>query len=246
MGTRTSTGAAGIAMQGMTSLVLVPGLLCNELLWAHQLDALQAHAIVTISDLTAQATITDMAAAILRNAPPRFCLAGFSMGSWVALEIMELAPDRVEKLALLSATHGGLLPATAVAIEHSIGTIEQQGLDAYLDAAYPTYVAPSRASDAPLKACFVSMARAVGAKAGLQQMRALLAVTSPYPNLGKIRCPTILIGGQEDHRTTPEAHEKLAAEIPGAVLTLIQNSGHFTPLEAPDEVRRLLERWLAP
>jgi pimeloyl-ACP methyl ester carboxylesterase len=246
MGIRTSTGAAGTAMESMTSLVLVPGLLCNELLWAHQLDALQAHAIVTIPDLTAQATITDMAAAILRDAPPRFCLAGFSMGAWVALEIMELAPDRVERLALLSATHGGLLPATAAAIEHSIGIVEQEGLDAYLDAAYPNYVAPPRASDATLKACFVSMAHAVGAKAGLRQMRALLAVTDPYPNLGKIRCPTILIGGRDDHRTTPSAHERLAAEIPAAILTLVEDSGHFTPLEAPDEVRSLLTRWLVP
>ncbi len=45
--------------------------------------------------------LAGMARRILADAPRRFCLAGISMGGMVALEIMRLAPERVQALALV-------------------------------------------------------------------------------------------------------------------------------------------------
>ena len=39
--------------------------------------------------------------AVLADAPPRFALAGLSMGGIVAMEVLRQAPARVERLALL-------------------------------------------------------------------------------------------------------------------------------------------------
>jgi len=228
----------------MRSLVLVPGLLCNRLLWADQITALGRYADICVGDLTTQETIPQMAAAVLDSAPERFSLAGFSLGGAVALEIMEVASQRVERLALLSTTHGGLLPPTERSIRQAIETIAQGGFDSYLEAVYPAYFAAQRDTDPILKRSFMEMAHAVGPAAGLRQMRALLAVQGPFPKLGELRCPTIIIGGREDKRTTPEAHETLAREIPGSELILIDDAAHFTPLERPKQVTAALERWL--
>jgi pimeloyl-ACP methyl ester carboxylesterase len=199
-----------------------------------------------VADLTHQSTIAEMAATVLQTAPPCFSLAGFSLGSQVALEIMRTAKSRVQRLALLSATHGGLLPPVQVAIRQAIATIEHGGFQQYLDAVYPSYVAAHRAGDPVLKRAFMEMALAVGPDAGMRQMRALLAITAPFSELNQIACRTLIVGGREDHRTPPAAHQALAQEIPGAELVLIDNAAHFTPIEQPGPVTWLLERWITP
>lgn len=229
----------------MPALILIPGLLCDQALWQFQMPELARHAEISVADITKQSTITEMATEVLRTAPEHFSLAGFSLGSQVALEIMRLGPDRVHRLALLSATRGGLPPAVASAIGRAVASLERGEFDQYLDEAYPTYVAPQQAGKAELKRLFVDMAHRVGVHAGIRQMRALQAITSPFTHLEHIRCPTVIIGGRDDVRITPAAHELLAREISGAELAMIDGAGHFTPLEQPDEVTAVLRRWLS-
>jgi len=228
----------------MTPLILVPGLLCDRRLWSHQIAGLADQAEISVADITQQSTLAKMAATVLASAPERFSLAGFSLGSQVALEIMQTAGERVERLALLSATRGGLLPPSVIAFRKAIGVIEQGGFQQYLDSFYPMYVAERRVNDAALKATFMDMAHAVGPEVGLRQIRVLMSITRPFAKLDQIRCPTFVIGGREDRRTTPAAHETLAREIPGAELVMIDDSGHFTTLEQPERVTRTLRQWL--
>lgn len=229
----------------MPNLILIPGLLCDQRLWRAQIDALAEMADIAVADITTQSTLTGMAADILKTAPARFSLAGFSLGSQVALEIMRAAHDRVDRLALLSATHGGLPPAVANVVRHAVARLEQGRFDEYLEEIYPTYVAPRRAQDAELKSIFISMAHAVGVQAGLRQMKALLAITKPFTGLEQISRPVLIVGGEEDHRIAPTDHQLLAQEIPGAELVIIKDAGHFTPIEQPDQVTAVLRHWLS-
>lgn len=229
----------------MTSIVLIPGLLCNQDLWRSQVAVLGRHGDIMVADLTTQATIFEMASAVLEAAPEHFSLAGFSLGSQVALEIMGIAGERVERLALLSATHGGLLPPVEKAIRHAIELIEGGDFDAYLEGAYPTYVSASRTSDPVVKRCFMDMANAVGKDTGLRQMRALLEIKSPFSVLGQIRCPTLILGGRNDRRTTPAAHQGLAKEIRRSQLVIVDDAAHFTLLEQPAVVAGWMESWVS-
>lgn len=228
----------------MRLLVLIPGLLCDRRLWSEQIATLASYANIIIPDITEQSTISEMAAAVLDHSPEHFSLVGFSLGSQVALEIMQRSGQRVERLALLSATHRGLLPAAEAAIRRAVELIERQSLDFYLEEAYPTYVAPHRVQDESLKRIFVDMAHSVGQEAGVRQMRALLAIKTPFLNLDRIHCPTLILGGSEDRRTTPEAHQLLSQEIPDSELRIIADAGHFTPIEKPRIVAEVLQQWL--
>jgi pimeloyl-ACP methyl ester carboxylesterase len=228
----------------MRSLVLIPGLLCDRRLWSEQIATLSECAEITVADITKHATIAEMGVAVREQCPRRFCLAGFSLGSQVALEIMRTCPERVERLALLSATHGGLLPMVEAAIRRAIEMVEREGLDCYLEQAYPSYVAPARTHDERLKRIFVEMGQRVGKDAGLRQMHALLSIKAPFGGLNQIGCPTLILGGREDRRTTPEAHRLLNEEIPGSQLVIVEGAGHFTPLEQPRAVAEALRTWM--
>src|ERR1019366_536693 len=82
-------------------IVLVPGLNCSARLYAEQIPALWRFGPVTVADHTRDDSIPAIAGRILAAAPPRFALAGLSMGGYIALDIMRQAPGRVVKLALL-------------------------------------------------------------------------------------------------------------------------------------------------
>jgi pimeloyl-ACP methyl ester carboxylesterase len=228
----------------MSSLILIPGLLCNRRMWSGQIAGLARYADITVADITQQRTITEMAEAVLEISPDHFSLVGFSLGSQVALEIMRLSKARVDRLALLSATRGGLLPSVEVAILRAVNLIGQGDFDQYLETAYSSYFAGQHAHNLLLKSCFFDMAHAVGSEAGLRQMRALLAIGAPFENLSQIRCRTVIVGGRDDVRTTPAAHEALAKEIPGSNLMIIDNAAHFTPLEQGEVVTSVLQDWM--
>jgi pimeloyl-ACP methyl ester carboxylesterase len=229
----------------MRKLLLIPGLLCDARLWREQIHGLAEGFSVTVADLTRGESIHEMADNVLAHAPQRFSLAGFSLGGQVALEMVRLAGERVERLALLSTTAGGVLPEVRTAIENAVSTIEQGCFDQYLQDAYSSCVHACRARDHVLRSTFLAMAQAVGPQAAVRQMRALLSVRKPFAHLDRIDCPTAIIAGEEDRRTTPAAHLELALSIRGSVLTMISDCGHFTPLEQPDSVTRALAAWLA-
>jgi len=81
--------------------VLIPGLGTTPLLYSHQIPALWEFGPVMVANQTRQSSMGAIAHDILAHAPPRFALAGLSMGGYIAFEIMRQAPDRVLKLALL-------------------------------------------------------------------------------------------------------------------------------------------------
>ena len=84
----------------MIPLILIPGMMCDARMWGGIPAALHprpvAHALPTGAE-----TMADLARAVLADAPPRFALAGLSMGGIVAMEVLRQATDRVERLALL-------------------------------------------------------------------------------------------------------------------------------------------------
>src|SRR5213596_3768314 len=83
------------------SVVLIPGLNCSARLYAEQIPALWRFGPVQVADHTRADSMDAIAADILAHAPPRFALAGLSMGGYVALRMQRQAPSRVSKLALL-------------------------------------------------------------------------------------------------------------------------------------------------
>ena len=88
-------------MTGKTPLVLVPGLLNDANLWSAQIGGLGDIAAMQVADHTRFDSLDAIARSVLAAAPVRFALAGLSMGGYIALAILRLAPLRVTRLALL-------------------------------------------------------------------------------------------------------------------------------------------------
>ena len=228
-----------------TALVLVPGLLCDERLWRHQARGLADLADpILIPDVTGHDSVEGMARDVLEAAPGRFALAGLSMGGYVALEIVRQAPERVEALALLDTS---ARPDTPEGTQTRLALIEmaREGrFDEVWRTLLPKIVHPDRVEDPDLVAAVEGMARSVGPEAFERQERAIIGRPDSRGDLPGISCPTLVLCGREDTLTPPPLHEELADGIPGAILRLVDRSGHLSTLERPREVTDAMREWL--
>jgi pimeloyl-ACP methyl ester carboxylesterase len=77
-----------------------------------------------------------------------------------------------------------------------------------------------------------------------RQIQALLNRPNLVPRLAGITCPTLVMVGRQDRWSPLAQHEEMAAGIPNAELVVIEDSGHMTLLEQPEQVSDALLRWL--
>lgn len=233
-------------------LVLLPGLLCDAALWEPQIAALgdrEGDVVYGffVADFTTQSTMQEMAASVLRDVPfERFTLAGLSMGGYVAQEIMRQAPQRVTRLALLDTRARPELPEETVR-RRALMELAQtgKGFTPVTNRMLPLMLHPSRVKEAPLVGVIRDMANRVGLEAYLRQQEAVIARPDFRPNLANIKCPTLVLCGREDQLTPLENSEEMAAAIPGAKLVVVEECGHMSTLERPEQVNRELQKWLA-
>ena len=225
-------------------LVLLPGLLCDQLLFAPQLPALASLRQVLIPDLTQDDSIEGMARRVLDTAPDRFALAGLSMGGYVALEIMRLAPGRVSRLALLDTRARSDTPEETARRQGLLELSAKGEFRGVTPRLLPLLIHPDRLADDALTGVVMAMAEAVGREGFFRQQQALIAREDRRDLLGTIAVPTLVLCGREDALTPLAMHLELAAAIREATLVVIPNCGHLAPLERPQPVTRQLLGWL--
>ena len=225
-------------------IVLVPGLGCSARLYGEQIPYLWRFGPVTIADHTRDDSMAAIARRILAAAPHRFALAGLSMGGYIALEIMWHAPERVAKLALLDTGARAEAPEQTKRRKVAIELAENGRYAEVVDVVFPLYVHRKRHNDAALKQIVRDMAEDMGAEAFLRQQHAIIHRQDARPGLGAIKCPTLVLVGEDDQATPLELSREISASIAGSRLTIIPESGHLSTLEQPDRVTAALIDWM--
>lgn len=233
----------------VATLVLIPGLLCDEFVWSEQCRELATHANVWVPDHGSIDSLTDMASAVLRDAPAeRFALAGHSMGGRVALEVLRLAPHRVQRLALLdtgwlpfpAGTQGEEERASRLAL---LENARQLGMEA-MGRQWARGMVQPAVLDTPLFEAIIEMIKRKTPEIFAAQIRALLARPDASAQLLAIDCPTLVLCGRQDSWSPLSQHLQMAAIIRGAQLRIIENSGHMSTLEQPQAVTAAILEWL--
>lgn len=226
-------------------LLLLPGLLNDRRVFAPQIAALEPAVEIVVADLTGADTIGALAAGVLAASPPRFALAGFSMGGYVAFEILRQAPERVARLALLDTQARPDAPEQTARREALIGLAAIGKFKGVTPSLLPQLVHPSRLGDRAVVDPILAMAASVGRDGFVRQQRAIMGRADSRPLLPAIRMPVLVLCGREDRPTPLEASVEMAEAIPGATLAVVDECGHMAPLERPAAVTAALAGWLA-
>jgi len=209
-------------------LVLLPAMGCDGQLWARQVVDLGDIAHPELGDLTVDDTLEAMAARVLAHAPPRFAVAGVSLGGYVALEMIRQARDRVTRVALF---------ATRASMQVRPRSVREQGTLATAPHADPML---SGLVSGPVQA----MAERVGSHVFERQQRALLARPDIAAAINAVRVPALVAVGDRDRICLPDDARALAGRIPAARFHVLRHCGHLAPIERPGEVTMLLRAWM--
>jgi pimeloyl-ACP methyl ester carboxylesterase len=231
-------------MASSLPLVLVPGLLCSARLYGPQIEVLWPLGPVMVAEHKRDDTIGAVAARILAEAPPRFALAGLSYGGYLAFELMRQAPERIERLALLDTSARPDTPEQTAARYAFVEMAEGGRFPEVVETLTPRFLQPSRREEPALKAILHAMAADTGAEAFVRQEKAIISRPDSRPYLGAIKCPTLVLTGDNDDLTTPEMAREIAGAIHGARLTIVTDCGHLSTLEQPAAVNAALAEWL--
>ncbi|MFZ2066516.1 MAG: alpha/beta fold hydrolase [Xanthobacteraceae bacterium] len=225
-------------------IILVPGLNCSARLYAEQIPVLWQFGPVTVADHRRDNSMAAIAQRILAGAPPRFAVAGLSMGGYIAFEIVRQAPSRVAKLALLDTGPGAEVPERTAQRKPLIQLAQQGRFAEVTEDQFPWLVHRRRHSDVTLKAAVRAMNKDTGPEAYIRQQQAIMARPDSRPGLKAIVCPTLVLVGDDDRLTPPELSHEMAKAIPGAHLVVVPDSGHLSTMEQPQAVNVALVEWL--
>ena len=228
----------------MTPLVLLPGMMCDERLFASQINELSKRREVHFAKITDHETISELASDVLNNAPPVFALAGLSMGGIVAMEIVSQAPERVERLALLDTNPLAELPDVLKRRGPQIDAIKNGQLKEIIrDEMKPNYLFDGVRKTEILKLC-MDMALDIGPDAFIRQSIALRDRVDQKNTLGSYKRPALVLCGRHDVLCPLERHELMHNLLENSKLEIIEDAGHLPTLEQPKITTMALASWL--
>ena len=218
-------------------LVWLPGTLCDERVFGDlpgSLDQPARH--VRLSDF---ARVEEAAEAILETLPQTFVPIGFSLGGFVALELLRRAPERVAGLVLLSGNAHPDVPAIAATRRDEVSYVREKGMSALIDRLWPRLVGPASREDAELRRLLIAMAEGIGADGLARQAEMNITRPDLRATAAQASVPLLVVAGAEDRLCPPERYAAAAEGVAGSLET-ISNAGHFLPLEAPEALAPLI------
>lgn len=226
------------------TILLLPGLLCDASVWTAQMEALRPHAHVLVADFSQHDSLDAMARSALAMVEGPIIAIGHSMGARAAMEMVHLAPERIEKLALIDTGIDSRRDGEEAKRQVLVDLAYTEGMEALADRWLPPMVHADRVEDQALLAPMKAMVMRATAEQHQRQIQALLNRPNLVPRLAGIACPALVMVGRQDRWSPLAQHEEMAATIPNAELVVIEDSGHMTLLEQPEQVSNALLRWL--
>ena len=124
--------------------------------------------------------------------------------------------------------------------------LKARGVGAVADDLMPKLLGPTTRAERP--AAVAELRRLIesnGASAIAAAVQALMSRPDSTPDLQNIRCPTLVIVGEEDGITPPADAEALQRLIAGSQYVVIPRAGHVSNIETPEDFNAALSAFLA-
>ncbi len=225
-------------------LLLLPGHMCDARLFSRQIDGLCGLATLHLPRAPRENSIESMAVETLDAAPPRFAVAGISMGGIIAMELIRIAPERIAGIALMDTNHLPESEATRAERQARMDRAAAGHLrEVMRDDLKPLYLAKG-ADLGSVRDLVMDMALSLGPDVFIDQSRALIGRRDQSDTLRSINVPALVMCGEMDMLCPEERHREIAALIPNARLEVIPGAGHLPNLEQSELTNQKLIEWM--
>jgi 3-oxoadipate enol-lactonase len=195
---------------------------------------------------TLEALVDDLLCVLDAERVRRASLVGLGLGATLAMELALRHPERVDRLVLMAASAGAEEGEGYWRGRVQAALVRTQGVRQFmLNRARPMHIGKTFAHEAPMVMASVEgRIRRMTRSAAYFAVQAWRGRQPLHDRVGAIRCPTLVVAGEEDMACPPELADELRVAIPGAQIELIARAGHTIPVEQPEAVGRVLRDFL--
>ncbi len=199
---------------------------------------------VQAPDVPVHETVEAVAQSLLAQLPARFSLAGFSFGGYVAMAMLEQAPERIARFALVCSTSRADSDTTRDIRARTIEAIAAGGFEKVLARQAPLTVHPDRLGDAALMGFRLQLARDYGPERLTAHLRACMARPDRTEVLAAYRGPTMMLAAADDQIVPADGMREVAERAGIERFAAVPRCGHMLPIERPEAFAQQLANWL--
>ena len=193
-------------------------------------------------ELSIAGWVDDLVAILDANKISKARFAGHSLGTLILQHFVAKYPERVEKLVFIGVNRAPP-EARRQAIKERVAKVRGEGIDGIADGIVKGGVSPHTFANKPEVVAFVrellTRQPVEGYARSCEAMGASVAA-----DISKIKCPLLVIAGRDDAVSPVANGEGIVAELPHARLVIIEQCGHWHPIEQPAEVTQALAGFL--
>ncbi|WP_347358612.1 alpha/beta hydrolase [Bdellovibrio sp.] len=229
--------------QDLIPTVFLPGFLCDERVWSDTIARLTVPGPLVSLHFKDCKNLQDMLNLIVHLPYPRFHLVGFSMGGYVAKLFATQHPDRLQRLSLVAVNVGALSERERqwrLSMKEFLGKYKYRGMN---EKELSRFLHPNSLGNPHVTQTIVDMSAGYTSEMYLNQMMATLDRKDLTAELRQLSCPILIVGGREDRVVPLKQLESLHQQIPQAKFQIIEECGHYIPLEKPDEMAQVLSHF---
>jgi len=231
-------------MSSLLTVLFVPGLLSDARVWRATADAVGALGVeFAFADVTRDDRIKAMASRLLDEHSGSLIVIGHSMGGRIALDMAHQQPTRIAGLVLANTGHGPKREGELAKRQAKID-LGHRDMAALAEEWIPPMLALGREQDSALMSDLTDMVLAAGPQVHESQIMALVNRPNATNYLPSIACPTLLMTGNKDRWSPEPQHRDMQALMPNAQFALIEDAGHFMPIEQSEHTAVRVCNWL--
>lgn len=227
----------------VATLVLVPGLLSDSRVWLPLSESVGKKMPVYHAALAGYDSLAAMAKYILGEVSGPIVAVGHSMGGRVCMEMARLDPERVIGLVLADTGYHGLRDGE-LKKRQAVVDLGHKSMPTLVDSWLPPMVNPDRHRDSDLMGNLRQMALQFDSVTHESWIRALINRPDAGSYLHAIHCPVLLMTGDRDNWSPISQHREMAELLPDSEFVVIDDAGHFAPVERPYVVCSSVIEWL--
>lgn len=219
------------------NVVFLPGTLTDSRIWINQQSLFLNSIIVNLRN---QISIQEMLDDIYKIQYAKFHLIGFSMGGYIAQEFTIKYPHRVESLTIIGASAFGYPEEEYELALRNLFHINSKSFKGITEKRLQLYLHPKSYFNEEIKQLVKDMQGADAAEVYLRQTKATLNRRPLVKELTELGCRIQFIAGKNDHIVKLKKIKSSHHAIPESKIHIIDECGHFIPLERPAELNLIL------
>jgi pimeloyl-ACP methyl ester carboxylesterase len=170
-------------------------------------------------------------------------LVGFSMGGYVALQYALTYPQAIKRLIIIAATGTGLTEQEQRRRHHILRYMKTNPYNGIPTQRLKQFIHPDNINS-PAADTIRQMDKSLGKETLVAQLQATAQRPSLLSQLHTLKCPVLVVGAHQDKLVQPQEIETLGSHFSCATIKFINQGGHMTPLEAPQQLATMINGFL--